>query len=433
MKKPALFGLETLFLSAGLLLMGNGLQAIFLTLRADLEGFSLQIIGLMGSVYYAGFILGCWKAPQFLTGVGHIRTFAALASVAASCALLHSIWINEFFWIGLRFVSGFCLSGLYVVIESWLNEFSTNSDRGQIISKYRMTDLGCTIIGQFLLLSADPGDFRLFSILAMLIALSLAPVALTQIKSPQLANLPKFNIKEEGLKVWDQAPLGLIGCFFSGLINSSFWMMIPIFTKGILDNTKLLPFMTVAYLTGGILSQGPVGRASDRRDRRIILILVALFSVMASVAMSWMISSGADLKTWVWPLIALFGAGSVPIYSLSITHANDQVKDNNFVGMSSALLMIHSFGLVIGPAFSSNLLSVFGESALFSILGGFHLMLFVYGLYRLIRKRGPRASDLTPYFSIPRTTPLLFRWDPRSNRLKFRNEKKEKQNSDEPN
>lgn len=402
--------------------MGNGLQAIFLTLRADLEGFSLLIIGLMGSVYYGGFILGCAKAPQFLKNVGHIRTFAALASIASCCAILHSIWIHEVFWIALRFVSGFCLSGLYVVIESWLNEFSTNHDRGQIISKYRMTDLGCTIIGQFLLLSADPGDFRLFSILAMLIALSLAPMALTQIRSPQLTNLPKFRLREESQKVWQQAPLGLLGCFFSGLINSSFWMMIPLFTKDVLESTKLLPFMTVAYLTGGILSQGPVGRASDRRDRRLVLIGVSAFSVMASTAMTVMIKGGADVGIWIWPLIALFGAGSVPIYSLSITHANDQVKDNNFVGMSSALLTIHSFGLMIGPFLSSNLIEAFGHSSLFLILGVFHFLLITYGLYRLMRKTSPNPAFFVEHFAIPRTTPLLFRWDPRSNRVQSKSE-----------
>lgn len=413
-KSFPLFGLETLYLSVALLLMGNGLQNIFLTLRADIEGFTLPTIGAMASLYFAGFVAGCFTCPKYVARVGHIRTFAALASIVASAALLHSLWIQPAVWIVLRTLTGFCMAGLYVVIESWINEFAQNKTRGRIISQYRITDLLGTIVGQFFLLTADPSDYRLFILLAIFITLSLVPLSLTRVKSPTPIEERPLEAKKNLRTLWHFSPLGLVGCFSSGLVNASFWAMTPIFVNEKLGNFKLLPFFIVVYLAGGTISQWPVGWLSDRIDRRYVLIGISFLASIGALFINQSVDSLGWFRDSLWVWIFVFGACSIPIYSISIAHANDQTHAVPFLSMSSLLLLASSAGSVSGPFVVSHIANRFGSQSLFTFIASVQILMVLYCCYRLFVRKSVPDAEKVDWVNVPKSTPTIFHLDPRS-------------------
>lgn len=411
-KSFPLFGLETLYISVALLLVGNGLQNVFLTLRADMEGFSLPVIGTMASMYFAGFVLGCFVCPKYVARVGHIRTFASLASLAASMALLHSLWIEPIPWILLRSITGFCLAGLYVVIESWINEFAENQNRGRIISQYRVTDLCGTIAGQFFLLSADPGDFRLFTLLAIFITLSLVPISLTRVRSPHPIEETPILFKKSMRELWSKSPLGVLGCFVSGFVNASFWALAPIFVTQKLGTFKMLPLFMFTYLIGGTVSQWPVGWLSDRIDRRHVLLGISLFAALSALMINISVEAQGWLHQSLWIFLVIFGACSIPVYSISIAHANDQSHGMPFVRMSSLLLLTSSAGSISGPVLTSTLANHYGSPTLFLVIMALQGAMVVYSLYRLFIRPPVPEDEKIDWVSYPRTTPTIFQLDP---------------------
>lgn len=394
-----------------MLFIGNSLQNIFLNLRANFEGFSLPLIGAMSSTYFAGFVLGCFAGTRFVQQVGHIRTFGALASIAASVALVHSLWIDPLLWIPLRAITGFCMAGLYVVIESWINEFAQNQNRGRIISQYRITDLLATIVGQFFLLSADPHDFNLFTLLALFITLSLVPVTLTQVKYPALLQKTQSNVKGHFSGLWKTSPLAVVGCFTSGFVSASYWAMSPVFVTENLGSYKLLPWFTATYLIGGTLSQWPLGWLSDRTDRRFVLLGASILSGLGAFMIYVSLGRTDFLGQTFWFWIMVFGAGTTPIYSISIAHANDQAGSIPVLSMSSLLLLTSSAGSVSGPYISSQLSAVFGSPTLFLLIPLLQVLMAAYCIYRLFIRAAVPIEEKSGWVSYPRTTPTLMKAD----------------------
>jgi MFS family permease len=219
----ALLPLSPLLAAAAILLAGNGLQGTLITLRAGQEGFGASLIGLMGAGYYAGFLLSCLFTARLIRAVGHIRVFAGLAAIAASASLTMVLWIDPFSWIGLRFLTGYCFAGLFMVVDSWLNAAVSNEARARTLSVYRMVDLAAVTGSQFLLPVFGAGGFPIFAIMAILICMSLVPISLMDRSSPTPPEETKFSIAA----VWAISPLACLGCITIGLTNSTFRLMGP--------------------------------------------------------------------------------------------------------------------------------------------------------------------------------------------------------------
>jgi predicted MFS family arabinose efflux permease len=294
-----------------------------------------------------------------------------------------------------------------MIIESWLNERTPNETRGQILSLYRMIELSAVLSGQLLLTIADPAGFTLFCIVSILICLALVPVALTKAQAP--APIRSARIRLLGL--YRSSPLGLLGAFTIGVANGAFWGLAPIFIQHAgLSVDIVASFMSLCVL-GGIVFQWPIGRLSDRFDRRTVLIVVCFLGAAGAVGLVFV----AELSlTLLLVLAFLYGGLTMPLWPLCVAHANDYVRPREFVETSGGLLLTFGIGAIVGPTAASFAMQEIGGWALFAFNAGAFGLLGLYGLYRTTR-RAPLPLDQQEQF-VPVTdmTPTVFELDPRS-------------------
>ncbi|WP_370172497.1 MULTISPECIES: MFS transporter [Hyphomonas] len=375
--------IAALLFAAAILYAGNGLQSTLLSVRGDIEGFPTTVIGLLASAYYAGFILGCRLVPGMIQGVGHIRAFVALASIASSSALAHILFVEPIAWGGLRFITGFSFAGLTMVLESWINERATNENRGKILSVYRIVDLGAVTIGNGLLAIAPPEGFQLFVLVSILISIALVPVALTRSSSPAPLETAKLDI----VQLYKVSPVGAIGAAATGLANAAFWGMAPVYVQELgYGAAAIAAFMSTAIIGAGLF-QFPTGWLSDKMDRRMVIFASSLLGAGASALLATFagLSENAMLG-----FSFLFGAFIIPVFGICAAHANDHAAVGKAVATSGGLLLLYGVGSVVGALVGALVMSAFEPAALFWYIAGVYLVLAVFTLLRIGIKRRPR-------------------------------------------
>ena len=403
----AIVPIITLLLSVALLLMGNGLQGTLLPVRAQLEDFGALNIGILGSSYFMGFALGCLIGPKAVMRVGHIRVFTAMVSIASTISILHVLILSPQIWWVFRGITGFCFATLYIVIESWLNEKSTNTTRGLIFSIYTIINLTVITIGQMLLTLADPLAFTLFGLASVLVSLSAVPVALANTSPP--ADLTAIKIRPGYL--YKISPVGLIGCLAVGLANGPFWALAPVFAQrenG--DVASVAIFMSVAVISGAV-GQYPLGKLSDNIDRRKVIILASLGAAMAGIGLAFI---GHHSGPVFFGVAALFGFFAFPIYSLAVAHLNDFVEADGFVEAASGLLLMFAAGAVVGPLIASALMRYYGVNTLFAYTATVHIALAAFAFYRLRNRAPALAQDRVDFVDSLRVAQTVSVIDPLS-------------------
>jgi len=339
----ARFSLWILLLSVGLLCLGHGLGGSLVSVEANAAEFGTDVTGLVMSGYSAGLLISTFLTPRLVRSVGHVRAFGGLASVVSTAVLLMPLWVYAPFWFLMRLVMGFCTSGLFIVCESWLNSASSNRNRGQMLSIYMIVNYGCLGMGQLLLNVSDDSGFVRFIIISALVSMSLVPLILLPSEAPSVADARPVTVDE----IWRASPLALIGVFACGLGQSAFFALGAVFGL-----SKGLPLVYVSLMMalpplGVILSQYPIGMASDRFDRRTIIILLSIISaIIAGVTLA----GGYYLtRLMLIGLITCFGVVSLPIYSLVVAHANDHLQKEQILGASARLILLYGVGSLIGP------------------------------------------------------------------------------------
>jgi MFS family permease len=418
--------LTALLLAVAILFFGNGLQGVLLPVRATLEAFATTSIGLIAAAYSAGFMVGCLWMPYMVRRVGHIRTFAVCAAIAASVVLLLALAVHPLVWIPLRALSGVCFAGLFMVIESWLNERATSVNRGQILAVYMVINLTAVTVGQMMLPLGDPAGFSPFALTAIAITLALVPVGLTTSSAPQ----PLREVRLRLRRLYAMSPVGVVGGFFVGLANGAFGGLGAVFATEIgLSITGVALFMS-ASLVGGALAQLPIGRVSDRTDRRKVIVGACVLAALSGGALALLgearrggqlLGAGADLAT-LSPLAliavaTLFGAAIYPQYSLCVAHTNDFVSREDFVEASSGLLLTWAIGASIGPVLGAFAMDGLGLGGLFLYTAAVHAGFAVFTIYRIGRRAAVPPAERDRYVAAgrpSRTTPVAVELDPRA-------------------
>jgi MFS family permease len=407
---PPILGLlrpvTALMLAASILNMGNGLLGMLVPLRANAEHFTRMDMGLLGSCYYAGLMAGCCLCPVIIGRVGHIRAFVAFTASATINPLLHALFPTPEVWWLLRAMNGLCFAGLFMGIESWLSGAATPETRGRILGLYTLINLTVVTAGIQMVGLMDPRSFQLFSLVAILFTLAAVPVALTPNAPPQTPRSTKLRL---GWLI-SVSPAAVLGCFFTGLANSGFWTLAPLYAQGAgLSTSQTALFVTTAVL-GGAASQWPAGQLSDRIGRRAVLGLFAALSCAAGLLL-YTFSAGHPAQ--LYALAAAYGISAFPVYPLCVAHANDLVHRKRAVEVSSGLLMTFSIGAVAGPLLASLAMRNAGHGALFLHSALAHALIVVSTLVRIqLRPTLPRTRS-EDFVVVPRTTPAVFDLDPR--------------------
>ena len=390
----AIRAIFSLLLSYGLLLLANGLFNTLIGVRTALEGFSTELIGIISACHFIGLLIGANKATAVVWPVGHIRAFAAFASLMSITALAPVLWINPYFWMVLRLGTGFCMAGMIMVTEAWINARANRDNRGQIMSLYMITNYLAAGCGQLLLNLADPATFYLFSIASIIFSLAVVPVLLTQAQAPTLAPLTRLPLR----RLWTTSPLGVAGAAVAGLINATFYGMGPVFAHLVgLSIRETSLFMASAVL-GGLVLQWPVGRLSDRIDRRIVLTITTSLVALACFGVVVASSNGAH---WLYAVGAVYGGLSFTLYSIANAHTNDYADPDQRVQTAGGLLIAYGCGAIAGPLVAATVMGQFGATSMFYYNATICIGLALFALVRMGLRPGVPRDQRRPLITLP--------------------------------
>lgn len=405
-----LFSFGALFASALLFLMGGGVLNTQLSLRMTQVGFSTPAIGLTMACYYSGLVSGYFLCHRLIQRVGHIRAFSVFAAVTTAVIILHGVHISAIFWAVLRFINGISNFGLFMVVESWLNECSQPQTRGRVFSVYMaMTYIGIGI-GQQFINFGNGGGQNVLLIAALLFSLSLIPVSVTRAVHPELPEPDRYTFKA----LFKKAPVGMSGCFAAGMINSAIFSMTPVFGTIIGLSILQLSWLMSVTVFGGFAVQWIVGIISDRFDRtRILLIIAGLIALFSFIIV---LNTGASYLRLLVEM-GLFGGLVFAVYPVSVARTQDVFQGKDAVAVSSALLLCYSIGAILGPILASAAMEIiqnpFGLFVYWSLVAGVFALITIYLRHKeriLIVPVGAQVN----FIAMKNTSSVAMALDPRT-------------------
>ncbi len=382
-----------LFAGLALIMAGNGLQGTLLGLRASYEDFGTFSIGIIMSLYYAGYLFGSVSAPRLVQSVGHIRVFTAMTALASITILLHGVFLNPVIWMAVRIITGFSFAALYIVVESWINKMATMQTRGRMLAIYLIVHYSALAAGQFLLYIAPPETIQPFILTSVLISLAALPIALSNRPGPKIEALEPFSLKD----LFRVSPLGFVGVFLSGAAVGVLFSLTPVFgTKTGMSTEEIAAFMAV-FIVGGIFGQFPLGMLSDKIGRRKTIIFVCSAAFLTGILCFLATGNGMAFYAFFF----FFGFLGLSVYPLCNAYTFDHLKPEQYVSASGALILVNGAGAVSGPVLVSALVDIAGPDVFFPAISTFYLACILFGLYRSTRRETIPTAEQERYFTAP--------------------------------
>jgi len=416
-----------LFTGFGIIVISHGFQGNLLGIRSVIEDFNFIATGTMMSGYFVGFFIGATVVPKLVTKVGHIRVFAAFASMASLSSLIHIVFVDPYIWILARFLTGFSMIGIFIIVESWLNDRANNKTRGKVLSLYMLVTYVGMALGNFLLNVSNPKQYEPFILISLLFSIALIPILLTKRKPPKFKKTSSIKIKE----LYKISPFGSISMFCTGFIFAPIFSLLSVYAV----TMKLTIFETSLLLVGvmlaGALFQWPIGSLSDKYDRRKIIIgssiaafifslLAILVSGIGNSLSNFFIESAVSFnyfstvldKTKLFIFIILLAGVTLPLFSLNLALVNDYIPKEKFVAAGGGLNIIFGLGAMAGPVMCSTLMHFLGPNGFFVHLLIFLFTIITFGFYRLSQREIENNPEST-FTPLPTTiTPLGIELDP---------------------
>tara|TARA_B100001057_G_scaffold107952_1_gene105642 strand:- start:192 stop:1442 length:1251 start_codon:yes stop_codon:yes gene_type:complete len=385
-------------------MMAYGYQGSLLGVRAVQEEFSLTATGFMMSGYFVGYFIGAATIPNIISRVGHIRVFAAFASLASLVILVHSIFIHPLIWFLLRVLTGISMVCIYTVAESWLNDRSSNKNRGSVLSVYMVILYGTMGIGMFLLNFSKPENYQPFILVSIITSLALIPILLTKKKPPTFKKIKAMSLNE----LYKVSPFGMVSSLFYGTIQSALFTLLAVYSASMNFTIFEISFVTFLLAVSGAISQFPIGKLSDLYDRRKVIVITtfgaAILSLCCifSVGLMYLPEGHATTKNWFFLFITLFSFCSLPMFSLILAHTNDFIPKEKFVAAGAGLQFVFGLGAMTGPFLCSIFMNIVGENGFFVFLFFFHSIIGIFGIYRM-KVRAAVDNPDSQFVAMPQT------------------------------
>ncbi|WP_116082513.1 MFS transporter [Tropicimonas sp. IMCC34011] len=381
-----------LMLGMLLLMVGNGIQGTLLGIRGEIEGFSTFEISVVMSAYFVGFLGGSQLAPELIRRVGHVRVFAALGSLVSAILILYPAMTHPLAWTVGRVVIGFCFSGVYVTAESWLNNSVDNANRGKALSLYMIVQMSGIVAAQGLLTLGDPSGFIMFIVPSVLVSVSFAPILLSVSPAPAFGTVKRMKLR----RLYEVSPLGCIGIMITGGVYSALFGMAAVYGAAVgLTVPEISAFIAVIYV-GGLVCQFPIGWASDRVDRRVLILALGISGAVASLGAFFF----GDIFTLLLVAAFIIGGTSNPLYALLLAYTNDYVEFDEMAATSGGLMFLNGIGAIIGPLATGWIMGTLGAPAYFLFLVTLMAGLSVYAAWRMTQRATPETLDNTSYAPI---------------------------------
>ncbi len=402
----AMFSVPSLLVAIFTLMAGSSFLATLVSLRLDAGGSHALMIGIVGTGYFAGLSLGSRRVGALIERVGHIRTFAAVASLLTVTTLAFPIVPPGLGWAALRFVNGLAMAGVFICLESWLNERAEPSTRGAMLASYMIAVYSGQALGQLLLTLGMDGRALPFAMAAMLISLAALPIALTRIASPEVSDATPMGVSD----LYRVSPLGCVGTIATGLIFGAFYALGAVYVLREGGGVGEAAWFMTAVILGGVALQIPLGRLSDRFDRRKVIVWLYGGTIVSSLALALAGAEGLALSA----MGAAFGGLGFALYPLCVAHTNDHLTPNQRVGASGGLVLLYSLGAAAGPFAAGGAMQAIGPDGLFLFIALCAAGVFGFGLWRQWRTDPVPEAQQQDFAILPRTTPMAASLDPRT-------------------
>ena len=407
-----------LFSGFAILITAHGFQGNLLQVRSVIEDFSYITTGIIMSGYYLGYFVGANMIPNLVSKVGHIRVFAAFASMASLSILIHAVFVNPVIWTLGRFLTGFSLIGVYIVVESWLNDRATNRNRGGVLSIYMFITFVGLGVGTLLLNFNKPEQFEPFILTSLLFSIALVPILLVKRSAPKFKKISFIKIKQ----LYKISPLGTFSMLCTGLIHSAIFGYGAVYAASLNFTIFEISLFLFLITISGAIFQFPIGYFSDKQDRRKVLIACTFFSLLfctlsifasgTSLGNMYLASRVGLDKILFLVFVTLYAGFALPMFTLNLAYVNDFIEKERFVAAGAGLQIIFGIGAMFGPFLCSVSMNIFGPNGFFVFLGIFHLFIGLFGLYRITKRDYEDNPDST-FTPLPRNiTPLGIELDP---------------------
>ena len=394
---PVLNRSWALFLGMFMLMVGNGLQGTLLGLRGDQEGFSTFALSIVMSGYFVGFLFSSKVTPELIRRVGHVRVFAALGSTISAVLIMYPVLVEPWAWTVGRIIIGFCFCGVYITAESWLNDASSNETRGKALSIYMMVQMVGIVFAQYIVSQGDVGGFTLFIIPSILVSMAFAPILLSIRPTPQFAQTKPLSIK----RLIKASPLGCMGMFLLGGVFASQFGMSAVYGSQVgLTVGQISLFVSAIYIAA-LVAQYPIGWASDKIDRRILILWISMSGGAGSLIAFFIPGN----FTIILISAAILGGTSNPLYALLIAYTNDYLEREDMAAASGGLLFINGLGAIAGPLIVGTMMEKLGANAFWLFTGVLMFLVGFYAMYRMTRRsRADQEFEQTTYTAVSAAT-----------------------------
>ena len=396
--------LGTLLVAIFMLMAGSGFLATLISLRLQAAGASALVIGLVATAYFVGLAIGSVLAFSVVGRVGHIRAFAAFVSLFSASSISYAIALNPVFWSLLRLTEGFCMAGVFVCLESWLNERAEPATRGSILAAYMIALYAGQAAGQFLLNLGHAWPSMPFIAASILLSLAVLPIALTRMPAPALPEADIMRLR----RLYHASPLGMVGASATGIMLGAFYALGAVFARGVQLTDGGTALFMGATILGGVALQYPLGRLSDVVDRRKVIIVGFLATLLVCLGIVFAAEGRYQLMLGG----ALFGGACFALYPLCVAHTNDHLRESQRVSATGGLVLVYSLGAAAGPLSAAALMDGFGPRGLFGFIAICAAAVLSFAQLRLLRAPPVPGDRQKPYLILPRTTPLAAKLDP---------------------
>ena len=416
-----------LFTGFGIIVISHGFQGNLLGIRSVIENFNFIATGTMMSAYFVGFFIGATAVPKLITKVGHIRVFAAFASMASLSSLIHIVFVDPYVWVMARFLTGFSMIGIFIIVESWLNDRANNKTRGKVVSLYMLITYGGMALGNFLLNISNPKHYEPFILISLLFSIALIPILLTKRKPPKFKKNSSIKIKE----LFKISPFGSVSMFCTGFIFAPIFSLLSVYAITMKLSIFETSLLLVGVMLAGAIFQWPIGSLSDKYDRRKIIIGSSLAAVIFSFSAIFVSGMGNSLpnlfiesnvsfnyfstaidKSKLFVFVILLSGVTLPLFSLNLALINDYIPKEKFVAAGGGLNIIFGLGAMIGPIMCSTLMHFLGPNGFFVHLLIFLFAIIIFGFYRLSQREIENNPEST-FTPLPTTiTSLGIELDP---------------------
>jgi len=390
----------TLFFGLLLIMAGNGLQVVLLGVRSTEAGFTNIETGVIMAGYYLGMFFGSTLVPTMLSNVGHVRVFGAMSAIASAAVLVHALVLDPIVWTTMRIMTGLSFAGMFIVCESWLNDKSTNKTRGQMLSLYMIVTMAGIAAGQMMISFDDGNGLSLFLLASVLVSIAVVPILITEGNAPEFSAPERMSMR----RLYNISPLAVIGLIINGMAISMLFGMGAVYARSTgLTPTEVGYFLTAPVL-GALFLQYPVGRLSDRFDRRIVILGVAATAALV-LGCAWQFGTLHFLV--LLGCMFLFGGLLFPMYSLCIAHANDFLTPSQMVAVASGLIMMSGAGAVTGSPMAALSLEYLGTASFFPVLATTQVVTALIVVVRMTARPSVPGAAQGPFVAIPEASTAM--------------------------